>query len=64
MFKKPLSTCKFWWKSGMRDRGDPGPVETKVITAGKIVPSKRCLPSWNISVKMDFDTDILFNTYF
>ncbi len=32
----------------------------KVITPGKIVPYKRCLPSLNISVKRDFDADVLF----
>ncbi len=36
-------------------------METQVITPGKIVPSKCCLPTWNISVKKDFDTDVLFN---
>ncbi len=35
--------------------------ETKRFLPGKIVPSKCCLPSWNISLKKDFDTDVLFN---
>ncbi len=38
-----------------------GAVETKVIMPEKIVPYKCCLPSWNISVKRDFDTDVLLN---
>ncbi len=32
-----------------------------VITPEKIVPYKCCLPSSNISVEKDFDTDVLFN---
>ncbi len=36
-------------------------METKVITPGKIVPNECCLPSSNVSVKRDFDADILFN---
>ncbi len=40
---------------------EAGAVETEVITPGKIVPSKCCLPSWNISVKKNFNTDVLFN---
>ncbi len=39
---------------------EPGAVETKVITTRKIVSYKCCLPSSNISVKRDFDTDNLF----
>ncbi len=41
-----------------RERGDPGGIEMKVIPPGKIVPY---LPSLNISMKTDFDTDSLFN---
>ncbi len=37
-------------------------MEIKVITPGKIVPYKCCLPNSNISVKKDLDTDVLFNT--
>ncbi len=40
---------------------EPGAVETKVFTPGKIVPYKCCLPGSNISVKKDFDTDVLLN---
>ncbi len=42
-----------------REREEPGALETKVITPGKIVPSNCCLPNWNICVKKDFDTDVL-----
>ncbi len=35
-----------------------GVVDTKVITPGKIVPYKRCLPSLNVTVMNDFDTDV------
>ncbi len=41
-----------------RERGEPGAGETKVITPGKIVPFKCCLPGPNISMKKDFDTDV------
>ncbi len=34
----------------------------KVITPGKTVPYKCGLPSSNISVKKNFDTQILFKT--
>ncbi len=44
-----------------RERRKLGAVQTKVITPGKIVSHKCCLPSSNISVKMNFDTDVLFN---
>ncbi len=44
----------------MRERGKPGAVKTKVITPGKIVPSKCCLPSSIIGVEKDFDTDVPF----
>ncbi len=40
---------------------EPEAEETKVITPGKKVPNKCCLPSSDISVKKDFDTDVLFN---
>ncbi len=43
-----------------RERGELGAVSIKIITPGKIVPYKSCLPGSNISVK-DFDTDVLFN---
>ncbi len=46
-------------KKRKRERGEPGAVEMKVITPGKIVPHKCCLPSLNIGVKTDFDTDIV-----
>ncbi len=36
-----------------------GAMETKVITPGKVVPYKCCLPNLNVSVKKDFDTDVL-----
>ncbi len=36
-------------------------VKIKVITPGKIVPYKCCLPSWNISMKKGFNTDVLFD---
>ncbi len=35
-------------------------METKVITPGATVPYKCCLPSSKLSVKNDFDTDVLF----
>ncbi len=44
-----------------RERVEPGAVETKLIMPRKIVPSKCSLPSWNISVKKDFDTDVHLN---
>ncbi len=44
-----------------RERGKPGAIEMKVITPGKIVPDKCCLPNLNISVEKDFDAKILFN---
>ncbi len=34
-------------------------MELKVIMPGKIDPYKCCIPSSNISVKKDFDTDVL-----
>ncbi len=37
-----------------------GAVETEVIAPGKTVPYKCCLLSLNISMKKDFDTDVLF----
>ncbi len=37
-------------------------METKVITPGKIVPSKCCLPSWNISYIILFLNYVI--TYF
>ncbi len=39
-----------------------GAVNMKIITPEKIVPYKCCLLSLNISVKMDFDMDFLFNS--
>ncbi len=48
-----------WSKIAVRERGEPGAMETKVITPGKIVPC--CLPSLTISMKKDLDTDVLFN---
>ncbi len=48
-------------KNKERERGQLGVIETKVTTPGKIVPYICCLPSSNISVKKDFDTDVLFN---
>ncbi len=39
-----------------REREEPGAVKPEVLTPGKIVPPKCCLPSWNISMKRDFDT--------
>ncbi len=54
--------CLFDQKSlSERKRGELGAGETKVITPGKIVPCKCCLPSTNISMKRDFDTDLLLN---
>ncbi len=50
-----------WLKIAKRERGEQGAVKIKVITPGKIVPYKCCLPSSNISVKKDFDIDVLFN---
>ncbi len=44
-----------------REEREKGAVETKVITIGKIVPYKCCLPSSDSSVKTDFNTDILFD---
>ncbi len=38
-----------------------GAVETEVITPGKIVPYEYGLPSSNISIMKDFDTDVLLN---
>ncbi len=35
--------------------------EINVITPGKIVPYKCCLPCSKISAKTDFDTDVLYN---
>ncbi len=46
-----------------RERGQPGATETKVVTPGKIVPYKCCLPGSNFSMKTDFDTDVLFNQH-
>ncbi len=47
----------------MRKRGELGTVQMKVITPGKIVPHKCCLPSLNISVKRILtQTFILTNT--
>ncbi len=43
----------------MREREEPGAVKTKVITPGKIVPDKCCLPSSNTSVRA-----ILTQTFF
>ncbi len=39
-------------------REEPRATENEVITPGKIVPYKCCLPNSNISEK-DFDTDVL-----
>ncbi len=53
-----------WSKIAEREREEreePGATEIKVITPGKIVPYKCCLPSLNISVMKDFHTDALFN---
>ncbi len=47
-----------WEREKERAREESGAVETKVITSGKIVPHKRCLPSLNISMK-DFYADVL-----
>ncbi len=44
----------------MRERGEPGDVKIDIITPGKIVPDKCCLPGSNISVKKDFDTDVVY----
>ncbi len=44
-----------------RQRGKRGEVKAKVITPEKILPYKCCLPSFYISRKKDFDTDVLFN---
>ncbi len=41
-----------------RERLGPGTTEIKVITPEKIVPYKCCLPSSDISMKRDFDTDV------
>ncbi len=51
----------FIWSNiaSKREREELGAVETKVIRPGKTVPYKCCLPSWNISVRTDFDTDVL-----
>ncbi len=40
---------------------ESGAVEMKITAAGKIVSYKCCLLSLNISVKFDFDTDVLIN---
>ncbi len=48
-------------ETGYRKGVEPGAIETKVITPGKIVPYKCCLPSSNISVKEDFNKNGLFN---
>ncbi len=50
-----------WSEITEREKMELGAVETKVITPGKIVPYECCLPSWNISVKKNFDTDVPFN---
>ncbi len=48
-------------RQGERESRELGAIETKLIALEKIVPYKCCLPSSNIGVKKDFDTDILFN---
>ncbi len=60
MFLKK-SKVKKSFRERERERGELGAVETKVITPGKIVPYKSSLPSSNISLKKDFDTDVLLN---
>ncbi len=55
------NVCIYVVKKSLRVRGELEATETKVITPGKIVPYKCCLPSSSISVKKDFDTDFLFN---
>ncbi len=43
----------------MREKGELGAVETKVITPEKVVPYKCCLPSSNISLKTSFLTNLV-----
>ncbi len=51
-----------WLKLAERKRErETEAVEMKVITPGKIVPYKCCLPSSNISMRKDFETDVIFN---
>ncbi len=45
-------------REGEREGGEPRVMETKVITPGKIVPHKCCLPSSNFSMKKDFDRNV------
>ncbi len=55
------AVCVYLVKNcSMRERGEPGAMETKVIMPRKIVPYKCCLPSPNISLKKEFDTEVLF----
>ncbi len=45
-----------------RERGELGAIEKKVISPGKIVPYKCCIPSSNIRVKEEFDTNFFLTS--
>ncbi len=59
-----MNICVYLVKRSLskeREREELGAVETKVVMPVKIAPCKYCLPRLNISMKKDFDTDVLFN---
>ncbi len=51
---------KKWLNKREKER-EGAAIEAKVITPGIIVSHKYCFYSSNISMKEDFDTDVLFN---
>ncbi len=58
------NVCDYLVKNCRVSEREGGAVEMKVITPGKIVPHKCCLPNWNISLTKDFYVVVLFHYVF